>query len=274
MKLEEIRDMDTEPFDEKIFEEVYYRDYASNTMMGDGFAMLIFQYLMKFDEQYGTELARGIDMMSVMPDTIRDTENMLWYENIRFPMSEALYQSGWSMEWLSINEEDISKGMKEHEEPGEAFHKFYKAFLDEYYADCFVKSCLLQEEEAIRETICYLEDNEIGVFWNENLEKYKKYRRENEEVIAAVCPEEDYYISALQGVVWEPLIISYVQKTAKYEGIMYGLIILGCDGYNYCTNCDVNPNWIFRALKLGWMLELAWEKIECYENVKRGEKAA
>lgn len=274
MKLDDIRDMETEPFDEDVLEEVYYRQYESSAMMPDGFAVLILQYFMKFDERYGTQLTKDVYIEQVLPCSMDDVDQQLWFENIDLLAGKAMNESGWYIEWINTEDEEFRVALEEKGDSEEAFHAAFKEFLDKYYGDCFIKSCFLQEEKEIRETVRCLEDGEVGILWNSSLERYKKYRRQNAEVVAAICPEEDYYISILQEAAWRPFIISYVQKTAVCEDRTYGVIVLGCDGYNCCSSNDIDPNWIPKVIKLGWMLQLALEKIECYEDAKQSKKAA
>lgn len=268
MKFEEIREMETEPFDEEVLEYVYYQDYAASAMMSDGFAALIFLYFRKFDERYGTQLTKYVDEEQILPCFIDDYDQMLWDENIDSVISQAMHEGGWHMEWLMPNDDRLRMALEEDGDSKETFHEAYKDFLDEIYYDCFVKSCFLQEEEEIKKTFEYLEEGEVGIIWNSSLERYKKYRKENKEVVAAICPEEDYYIAILQEEVWKPFVAYIIQKKSECEDGTYIMTILGCDGYNFCSSTDIDPNWILKVIKLGWMLRLAWEKIDCYEEAK------
>lgn len=274
MKFEEIREMETEPFDEEILESVYCGPYDSSAMMSDGYAVLILLYFMKFDERYGTRLAKFVDIEQILPNFMDDSDRLLWRENIDSVINQTMHESGWDMEWLITYDERLRMVLEEEGDSKEAFHEVFKDFLDEIYYDCFVKSCFLQEEEEIRETIEYLEEGEVGIMWNSNLERYEKYHKKNKEIVAAICPEEDYYISILQEDVWMPYVASYTQKKSVCEDRMYGMVVLGCNGYSFCSSIDINPNWILKAIKLGWMLQLALEKIDCYENAKRSKEAA
>lgn len=178
------------------------------------------------------------------------------------------------MEWLVTYDERLREMLEGTGDTSEAFHTAYTQLLDEIYYDCFIKSCFLQEEEEMREMVAYLEEGEACIMWNSNLERYKKYRKENKEVVAAICPEEDHYISILQENVWMPFVASYTQKKSVCEDMAYCLVVLGCDGYNFCNSTDIDPNWILKAIKLGWMLRLALEKIDCYEAMKQNKEAA
>lgn len=268
MKLEDIREMETEPFDEEILESVYFHEYGTSAMMPDGFAALIFLYFRKFDERYGTRLTKFVDIGRVLPSFMDDADELLWNDNIEYVISEAMHEGGWQMDWFQTYDDRLSEMLEGKNDSPEAFHEAFNQLLDEIYIDCFAKSCFLQEEEEMRETITYLEESEVCVMWNSNLERYKKYRKENKEVVAAICPEEDHYISILQEDVWMPFVAAFTQKKSVYEDITYCLVVLGCDGYNYCTSTDIDPNWILKAIKLGWVLRLALEKIDCYEDVK------
>lgn len=273
MKLEEILKIDTEPFDEDILEDVYYRAYGDSTMMPDSFAALIFRYCRKFDEQYGTSLVADMVIERVLPEDAYDCDKLLWKENMDGVIFGAMMEGGWYMEWIGTYIEDLRILIEETGESEKEFPEAFKKFLDDIYEDCFVKSCLLEEKETIQE-VCWLEDSMVGILWNSSLERYNQYRKGNEKVIATICPEEDKGIAILQDLVWEPYVMWHTQKTGVCKGKKYGLVILGCDGYNYCDTTDINPNWIFRIIKLGWLLKLAWEKIDCYEDEKRKKEAA
>lgn len=272
MKLEDIREMETEPFDEEILGSVYFRDYDASAMMPDGFATLIFLYLRKFDERYGTRLTKLVNIEQVLPSFMDNSDELLWTDNIYSVVSEVMLESGWQMDWLMLYDERLHVMLEGKSDTPEAFHVAYHQLLDELYNDCFVKSCFLQEEEEVREMVAYLEEGEVCVMWNSNLERYKKYRKENKEVVAAICPEEDHYISILQEDVWMPFVASFIQKKSVCEDMTYCLLVLGCEGYNFFNDTDINPNWILKALKLGWMLRLALEKIDCYEDMKRSKE--
>lgn len=274
MKFEEIREMETEPFDEEILESVYCQQYTASVLMSDGFAALIFLYFRKFDERYGTRLTKHVNIWRVLPSFMDDSDELLWNDNIGSVITEAMNESGWQIEWLLTYDDRLRVILEEKNDTPEAFHEAYNQLLDEIYYDCFVKSCFLQEEEEMRETVAYLEDGEAGIMWNSNLERYMKYRKENKEVVAAICPEEDQYISILQEDVWMPYVASFTQKKSVCEDMAYCLVVLGCDGYHYYATTDIDPNWILKAIKLGWMLRLALEKIDCYEDVKQNKEAA
>lgn len=272
-KLEEILSVNTEPFDEDILKDVYYEGYYNSPRMLDSFAVLIFLYYKKFDEQYGTSLAVGIDMEQVLAEAAYDDENFLWRENIVSVIYETLCESGWNIHWLTDCLEGFSAVKEKSGDSDEEFHKAYKEFLNDLYKNCFVKSCLLKEEEEIRDA-GWLEESLVGLLWNDDYDRYKQYKKKNKQVIETICPKEDMGICILEEEVWNPYVMWYSQKTGIHRGKKYSLIVLGCDGYNYCSYEDINPNWIFRILKMGWLLQSALEKIDCYEKEKQGKEAA
>ena len=273
--LDEILNIHTEPFSDDILEDLYYANayYQQATTMLDSLAAIIFLYYKKFDEQYGTSLAEGIVVEQIFPKDAYSDEKFIWREYIEGVMIEALQESGWSMHWLGTYIEELRVVIEEKKESKEAFHDAYKQVIDSIYEDGFEKSCWLKEEDEIREA-GWLEELDMCLLWNSDLDRYNEYRRKNKNVVASICPKEDRSISLLEEQVWKPYVMWYVQKADVCEDRKYAFTILGCDGFSFCNVADINPNWIVKILKLGWLLQSALEKIDCYEAEKQRSKAA
>lgn len=281
MRLDEIRDMDEEPIDEDTLDELC-SPYGMSPMIPDIYAVLMLHCFRKYDERYGTNLMEGAKIPQLIPG--RDSgyeEGMIWFEEITEIMDEAIYLSGWSAVWISTEMEELQEALERHRDDGEqerGFHDAYKRLMDDIFDDGFVKSCFMKEEESVMETAMYLEDGQFGIMWSEQLERYMHYRASEWDMVAAVCLEEDRCIDRLSKEVWEPYKVTYIQdmvehEDGKYAGRKYCRIALGSDGYNCCWYDSVNPNWIFRAIKLSRMLDLAMEKIERQKKAKEGEAA-
>lgn len=273
--LEEILNINAEPFDDEVLDNIYYAGYAGqSTNMLDSMAVLIFQYYRKFDDWYGTSLFEESTIEQIFPEAMYDNEAFIWRENIGGVIYEALKETGWNMHWIGSYIEELRDALAEYAESEEDFHKAFENFLDSMYEDGFIKSCLQKEESEIRESSSYLEESEMCLLWNDNFDRYSEYKKKNKNLVYAICPKEEQGISALQEEVWKPYVMWYTQKTGVCQKKKYSLIILGTDGYNFCDSSDINPNWIFKIIKLGWLLESAFEKIDCYEKEKQRRKVA
>lgn len=280
MRFEEVAEMDDEPFDGDVLEELCSPGLGPS-MIPDVYAVLILHYFRKYDEMYGTHLTDRVKIpqMVLGYDTGYE-EEMIWFEEIQDIMEVAIYASGWNVAWISTEMNGLMEsleGEKDEEETRRNFHDAYIDCLNQNFHDGFVKSCFMMEEENVLEAARYLESGEIGIMWNEDLDRYMRRRAAERDVVDVVCPDEDRYIARLSKEVWEPYMITYMQDEVEYTGREYAgrkycRIALGTDGYNYCWYDSVNPNWIFRAMKLSRMLGLALEKLDEYE--KRKEEAA
>lgn len=276
MKFEDIRDMDEEPFDTDVLESVYCSTYDGSPSMPNLFATLIFYYFFKFDERYGTRLARGVDVMQILSFREEDEDILLWYEDAPSLMSSALLESGWSDVWLCTNDDEVTDGIEYSSDSKKAknqFHEKYTSYVEKKYEDGFVKACYLQEESVAFDAAFGLDEGYLGIMWNEKLDKYEKYQEENRELVLILCPEEDQYISRLKKDVWKPYIDAYVQDTDNCQGTKYIKILIGCDGCSYNFFDSIDPNWICRAVKLGKMLDIALDKIEDFQHHQE-EKAS
>ncbi|HBA51135.1 MAG TPA: hypothetical protein DCZ91_25715 [Lachnospiraceae bacterium] len=281
MRYEDVKEMEEIPFDEDVLGELCSPAYAS-PMLPDVYAVLILRYYRKYDEQYGTDLTAKAKIPQLIPGRNDEYgEDTAWLEEMPDVMEKAMLASGWDVVWISTESEELREaieGMEDAEAAKKNFHYAYTKYLNELLADGFAKSCFMKEEETAMEATGYLEDGQLGIMWNEKLQRYMRYRTEKKDMVAALCPEEDRYIEMLNEDVWEPYMITYVQDAVEYggeeyRGRKYCRIALGSDGYNYCWYDSINPNWICSAIKLGRMLDLALERLERYEKGKEKEAA-
>lgn len=264
MKFEDVLCMDEAPFDGDILERVYYSPYCDSPAMPDTFAVLIFNYFMKFDERYGTQLTNCIDVMQVLSMKENDEDVILWHEEAPQLMDAALWESGWASMWLFCSDalSDLIDEAPYSKESKKQFHEKYPVYIDEHLMDGFAKSCYLQEEDNVYESAFGMDEGYFGIMWNYKLDKYEKLQEKNRKLISTLCPEEDRCISRLKEDVWKPYIDAYVQDTETCEGTKYIRVSIGCDGCSYFYFDSIDPNWICKAVKLGKMLDIALEKIE------------
>lgn len=264
MKFEDVLCMDEAPFDVDILERVYYSPYCNSPSMPNIYAILIFNYFMKFDERYGTQLTNCIDVVQILSMKEGDEDILLWNEDAPLLMQAALWESGWISVWFSCSDDLSNLTDKEpYSEKGrEQFHEKYPDYIEKHLADSFVRSCFLQEEDNVYEATFEMDEGYFGIIWNYKLDMYEKLQEKNRKLISALCPEEDRYISCLKEEVWKPYIDAYVRDTENCEGTKYVRVMIGCDGYNFFYFDAIDPNWICKAAKLGKMLDIVLEKIE------------
>lgn len=279
MKFEAILAMDEEPFDTDVFEEVYYPAYTNSPGLPDTYAMLIFHYYSKFDQKYGTKLMDGIEIKRILPDVDEDMEvDMLWRDHASDILEEAASISGWSLDFLELNECDLQYMLEDAgyqrraENEKEVFRTVFSEFLFLEYESDFLRSCYASIMDEVSDAINSMDYAVICVMSNEKLDRYMRYRKEHQSVVAAVCPEEDRCIYNLLDKIEYPFQVFFTSKIHECEeeenrGRRFISTLLGNDGYNYCLEGCVNPNWICSAIKMGMMLDLAFEKITACENL-------
>ena len=279
MKFEAILAMDEEPFDTDVFEEVYYPAYTNSPGLPDTYAMLIFHYYSKFDQKYGTKLMDGIEIKRILPDVDEDMEeDMLWRDHASDILEEAASISGWSLDILELNECDLQYMLEDAgyqrraENEKEVFRTVFSEFLFLEYESDFLRSCYASIMDEVSDAINSMDYAVICVMSNEKLDRYMRYRKEHQSVVAAVCPEEDRCIYNLLDKIEYPFQVFFTSKIHECEeeenrGRRFISTLLGNDGYNYCLEGCVNPNWVCSAIKLGMMLDLAFEKITVCENL-------
>lgn len=281
MRFDEVVEMEEELIDENVLEELCSPNIGPS-MIPDVYAVLILHCFRKYDERYGTNLTDRVKIpQMVMGFDTGYEEEMIWYEEVQDIMEEAIYASGWHAAWISTEMDGLRESMEgknEEEMIKKDFHDAYIGCLDLMFQDGFVKSCFMMEEESVLEAAQCLESGEIGIMWNEKLDRYMRRRSAERDVVDVVCPDEDRYIARLSREVWEPYMTNFMQDEVEYTGREYAgrkycRIVLGSDGYNFCWYDSINPNWIFRAMKLNHMLDLALEKLEGYKKRKEEEAA-
>ena len=280
MGFDEIREMEEEPIDEDVLGELLSPYYGG--LIHDAYAVLILYYFRKYDERYGTCLTEGVEIPQVIQGHDAGyEEDYVWLEEMPKVMDNAIFMTGWSAAWISVEDEELQEALERQKKEGEGnedFRSAYRNCINRVFADDFVKSCFMKEEEEAMEAARYLEEGQIGIMWNEKLDGYMRCRSVKQDMVATVCPEEDRYIGMLSSEIWEPYMVAFMEDMVEhtdgqYAGRKYCRIVMGGAGCNYCWFDSVNPNWIFRAIKLDRMLDLALEKIACYERAKEEEAA-
>lgn len=281
MTYQEIMRIDTEPFDIDVLEEIY--DGYSGITISAVYALILFHYYRKFDQVYGTNLTacvdipRGLINERMELDMDQDDTTVYWYETAPVLLDAAMLESGWNQFWIDMNDELICAAFDHSDTPKdckETFHQNYTRYLDENLEDCLVKTACRREEDTLYEAREYLESGYMGIFWNEQLTDYMNFRRKSREVVQAACPEEDAAIARLEEEVWEPYGMFLVEKKENVEDWAYGVVVIGCDGYNWTDHSSINPNWIPAAIKLKMLLDLAMEKIRRYREQEKAVLAA
>ncbi len=271
-RFEDIVQIDTEPFDTDVLEEIYVRPYATEVYMTDCFALLMFHYFQIFDKRYGTHIAGGLEIGR----TIGYNDDLdFWYLEAASLLENAMYDCGWcvepvSTEFLKEYLADEDRAWKDED----YFQQGYRRCLDTVLDDCFLKDVLLAEWETAMDAIGRLEEGYLVIVWNPELHTYMQFREEHSDVIEAACKGEDQWIIKLEEDIWEPYMAFYECKKREISGKSYCSVELGCDGYSFVSFEAINPNRICRAVKLYKMLQLANEKIERFRRESSMENAA
>lgn len=275
-RFKEAEQIDTEPFDRDLLDEIYVRLYAQSVYMSDTFATLLFRYFELFDRKYGTDIASYVSFTQIIGyDEECDTEDMIWYQEAAELLTGAMNNTGWCMGAISTNEvKDFLEHTEESVNDEDFFRKKYQKCLDDICRDGFLKDVLLKESKIMMAMIEEMEEGDLAIVWNPELNDYMRYREKHPDIIEAVCKEEDQWIVKLEEDIWEPYMAFYSQEKDVMDGMAYCKVVLGYSMDCYVSFEAVNPNWICKAVKLSKMLHLANEKLACFQAGRKTKKAA
>lgn len=271
-RFKEAEQIDTEPFDPDVLQEIYVRPYATDVYMTDPFTLLLFHYFELFDRKYGTSITERVSIGRV----IGNSEYYdLWYQEAAYLLEDAMYDSGWCMDAVSTEylREHLEEA-KKSEESDNWFQEGYRNCLDTVLYDCFLKDALLAESETMESMMEGLDEGHLVIVWNPELDAYMRFREEHPDMIEAVCKDEDQWIVKLEEDIWEPYMAFYQCERKKIHGKSYCSVVLGYDGYSCVSFEAINPNWICKAVKLYKMLQLANEKLACFQIGRKKKSAA
>lgn len=276
MTYDEIAAIDTEPFDGDTLDQVYCNAYSQTAYLNDLYASIVFRYFQKFDETYGTGITTGVDFPPLLLGAGGNDDVLYWVENANILLSDALSECGWFECWIYINdmEFDFPGFDTVSEDSRKLFHEAYMEYLDKLLEDSFLKTAFIQEEDQMISAKECLEEGDLGIIWNPQLSEYLRYREKNEDIVKLVCPDEDSHIMELEREVWEPYYYFYAGERNRCGDSDYYVVILGFDGYNSADFYCINPNWINKAAKLKFMLDLAQKKLAHYQRQEKIEQAA
>lgn len=275
-RFEEAAQIDTEPFDSGLLDEIYIRPYAQEVFMTDAFATLLFRYFELFDRKYGTDISSYVSIERIIGyRREEDMDYLLWYQGAADLLTGAMNNSGWYMGVIGTEEvrdylDDTGELLKDEA----SFGKEYKKCLDDIFKDSFLKDALSRESKVMMEMIEEMEEGNLAIVWNPELNDYMKFRGEHPDIIEAVCKDEDRWIVKLEEDVWEPYMAFYRQEKDTMDGMAYCKVVLGYYMDSYVSFEAINPNWICKAVKLNKMLQLANEKLACFQIGRQTKKAA
>lgn len=275
-RFEEAAQIDTEPFDSDLLDEIYIRPYAQEVYMTDVFATLLFRYFELFDRRYGTDISEYVNIYPMIGYYGgADLEYLIWYQEAADLLAGAMNNTGWCMGALNTEEvKDYLDDMEESMKDEDLFTTEYQACLDDIYNDCFLKDVLLKESKIMKDAVEEMEEGNLAIAWNTELNDYMRFREKHPDIIEAVCKDEDQWIVKLEEDIWEPYMAFYRQEKDTLDGMAYCKIVLGCYMDSYVSFEAINPNWICKAVKLSKMLQLANEKLAYYKAGQKNKEAA
>lgn len=275
-RFEDAAQIDTEPFDSELLDEIYIRPYAQEVYMTDVFATLLFRYFEQFDRRYGTNISEYVNidqMIGYCRET--DMEYLIWYQEAAELLVGAMNNTGWCMGALNTEEvrgylDDMEESMKDED----LFATEYQICLNDIFRDCFLKDALLKESKIMKGAVEEMDEGSLAIMWNKELNDYMQFREEHSDIIEAVCKDEDQWIVKLEEDIWEPYMAFYRQEKDTLDGMAYCKVLLGTYMDSYVSFEAINPNWICKAVKLSKMLQLANEKLECFRAGQKKKEAA
>ncbi len=275
-RFEEAAQIDTEPFDSGLLDEIYIRPYAQEVFMSDAFAALLFRYFELFDRKYGTDISCDVDIERIIGySREEEMDHLLWYREAADLLMRAMDNSGWYIGTISREEvRDYLDNTEELLEDEVLFRKEYQKCVDDIFEDSFLKDALLRESKVMKEIIEEMEEGNLVIVWNPELNDYMKFREEHPDIIEAVCKDEDWWIIKLEEDIWEPYMAFFREEKDIMDGKAYCKVVLGYYMDSYVSFEAINPNWICKAVKLNKMLQLANEKLACFRIGGRTKKAA
>lgn len=270
-RFEEAAQIDEEPFDYKLLDEVYVTPYAQEACMPNAFSILLFRYFEIFDQKYGTEIARFVHINQMIGYSEEwYMEWRIWYDESGNLFRGAMNDTGWNVGAIGAEEFRLSVGNIDKLSEDEAvFQEEYKKFLDGVVRDDFLRDALRREDKLMLEALETMEDGYLAIIWNPELNDYMQFRKEHSDMIEAVCKNEDQWIIKLEEDIWQPYMAFYQQEKEMMGEDAYCKVLVGWGMDSYVSPGSVNPNWICKAVKLNKMLQLANEKLR---NFQAGEK--
>lgn len=273
MTLEDILKIDTCPFDDTVLDRCLTGSYYDSSALQADLYNLVLRYLNLFWEKYQPELVTTYAPQRLVGayDDAQDAY-CFWVEEASDIMQTAINVNGWKCICLNYESGDIEipddTGGNEKAE-AERFHKAYMEFLDECSVDGFVRKFYENEEGLMSDAVHYTDNATLGILWNEKLMSYIAFKKQNPDLVQAVCKEEDLHISRLENDVWMPFWVCFAEEKKECDGEEYGIFLLGCDGYNYYGFDHFNPNWVFKTFVMDQLLDIALMKLEAYDAVKK-----
>lgn len=274
-RFEEAAQIDTEPFDSDLLDEIYIRPYAQEVYMTDAFATLLFRYFELFDRRYGTNVSGYVNIGQVIGYHRETDTEYIWYREAAYLLAGAMNDTGWSMG--ALNTEEVKNYLNDTEESMNdegLFTTEYQKCLDDIFDDCFLKDALLRESKIMKEAVEEMEEGNLAIVWNTELNDYMQFREKHPDIIKAVCEDEDQWIVKLEKDIWEPYMAFYRQEKDTLDGMAYCKIVLGAYMDSFVSFEAINPNWICTAVKLSKMLQLANEKLACFRAGQKKKEAA
>lgn len=273
MTLEDILKIDTCPFDDTVLDECLGSNYSGSSSLRAGLCNLILRYLNLFWEKYQPELVKTYDPQRLVGAYDAAQEDYcFWAEEASDVMHTAVSVNGWKCICLSHDSGDIelySDSGSNGDAETEQFHKAYMEFLDECGVEGFARKFYENEEELMKEAVCYTDSATLGILLNEKLTAYNALKKQNLDLIQAVCKEEDLHISRLEHDIWMPFWVCFAEEKKECDGEEYGVFLLGCDGYNYYGFDNFDPNWVCKTFVMDQLLDIALKKLEAYTAAKK-----
>lgn len=273
MTLEDILKIDTCPFDDIVLDECLSGNCNTSPLLRADLCNLVLRYLNLFWEKYQPELVRTCDPKRLVGAYDEEQEDYcFWAEEASDIMYTAVNVNGWKCVCLNYDSGDIQinsdTGCNEDAE-NEQFHKAYMEFLDECGVDGFIRKFYENEEELMRDAVHYTDNATLGILLNEKLVSYIALKKQNPDLIQAVCKEEDLHISRLEHDIWMPFWVCFVEEKKECDGEEYSVFLLGCDGYNYYGFDNFDPNWVCKTFVMDQLLDIALKKLEVYTAIKK-----
>ncbi len=273
MTLEDILKIDTCPFDDTVLDECIGGDYNTSSTLQAGLCNLILRYLHLFWEKYQPEFIRTYTPPRLVGAYDYEQEDYyFWAEEASDIMHTAVSVNGWKCSCLNyvIGDIDYSYSSENHgDAETKPFHKAYMEFLDKCGVEDFARKFYENEEELMKEAVCYTDNATLGILLNEKLAAYNALKKKNEAMIQEVCKEEDLHISRLEHDIWTPFWVCFAEEKKECDGEEYGVFLLGCDGCNYYGFDNFDPNWVCKTFVMDQLLDLALKKLEDYIATKK-----
>ncbi len=273
MTLEDILKIDTCPFDDTVLDEYITGNYHASSPLRANLCNLILRYLNLFWEKYQPELVRTYDPTRLVgADDEAQEDYCFWDEEMSDIMHTAVNVNGWKCmcfrhECGDIEVSGDSGGSEDSEE--ERFHKAYMEFLDECGVEGFARKFFENEEKLVNEAVRYTDYFNLGILLNEKLITYNALKKQDADLIQTVCKEEDLHISRLEHDIWMPFWVCFAEEKKECDGEEYGVFLLGCDGYNYYSFDNFDPNWVCKTFVMDQLLDIALKKLEAYTDAPK-----